>query len=308
MKKPEDPSKKQEDEDTEEPDGPEGDKPMSFWDHLDELRKRVTRALMVLLAGCLVAWAYKEELIKIVAKPFCDAWIEQKLEGDCKLNFAAPGDSFLAYFNLSLIGGFLIAAPYIFYQLWSFVAPGLYAKEKRYVIPFVLASTGLFAFGVWFGFLTAFPLTFGYFLSLAGNVDGMLTITPTVMMADYISFTMKMLLGFGAIFEIPIIFSFLARVGVVTHRKLIRWARYYVFGAFLVAAVLTPPDWASQLVMAIPACLLYGLSIGLVYIFQRKDVVAEEKKIEQEEAEAKAKEEAEKAAEEAAKAKRAVRR
>ena len=115
-------------------------------------------------------------------------------------------------------------------------------------------------------------------------------------MGDYFSFILKVLLGFGAIFEIPIIFSFLAMVGVVTHRKLIRWARYYVFGAFLVAAVLTPPDAASQIAMAIPACALYALSIGLVYLLQKKEVVAaeiEEEKAEKEAAAEKEREEAE---------------
>jgi sec-independent protein translocase protein TatC len=282
-------------EEVEDPEGPEDDKPMSFWDHLDELRKRVTTSLIVLLVATLVAWQFAEELFKIASKPFCDAWVEQKLEGTCELNFAAPQDGFTAYFNLSLIVGVMASAPVIFYQVWSFIAPGLYAKEKRYVIPFVAMSTLLFGCGMWFGFAVAFPFTFGYFLSFAGNIGEAVKISPEVMMGDYFSFVLKVLLGFGLIFEIPVVFSFLAMVGVVTHRKLIRWARYYIFGAFLVAAILTPPDWASQIAMAVPACGLYGLSIGLVYLLQRKDALQAELDDEKAEKEALAEKEREEA-------------
>jgi len=286
----------------EEPEGPEDDKPMSFWDHLDELRKRVTRSLVVLLVTTLVAWQYSEELFKIASKPFCDAWVAESLEGTCELNFAAPQDGFTAYFNLSLMVGILAGAPYLFYQLWSFIAPGLYAKEKRYVIPFVTISSVLFGCGMWFGFSVAFPFTFGYFLSFAGNIGDTVKISPEVMMGDYFSFVLKVLLGFGLIFEIPVVFSFLAMIGVVTHRKLIRWARYYIFGAFLVAAVLTPPDWASQIAMAVPACGLYGLSIGLVYMLQKKEAL--EAELEDEKAEKLAKEEKEREEAELAKKKK----
>ena len=282
-------------EEVEEPEGPEDDKPMSFWDHLDELRKRVTTSLVVLLVTTLVAFQYNKELGAIAAKPFCDAWTEQGLEGKCELNFAAPQDGFTAAFNLALIVGVMASAPVIFYQLWSFIAPGLYAKEKRYVIPFVLMSTVLFISGMWFGFAVAFPFTFGYFLSFAGDLGTTVKVSPEVMMGDYYSFILKVLLGFGLIFEIPIVFSFLAMVGLVTHRKLIKWARYYIFGAFFVAAVLTPPDWASQIAMAIPACALYGLSIGLVYFLQKKEALQAELDEEKAEQEAKAEKEREEA-------------
>jgi sec-independent protein translocase protein TatC len=294
-------SKKEVAEAVDEPEGPEDDKPMSFWDHLDELRKRITTSLIALVVTTLIAWQYNDELFSIASKPFCDAWAAQQLEGTCELNFAAPQDGFTSRFNLALIVGVMGAAPVIFYQLWSFIAPGLYAKEKRYVIPFVAMSTLLFGCGMWFGFSVAFPFTFGYFLSFAGNLGGV-KISPEVMAVDYLSFVTKVLLGFGAIFEIPILFSFLAMVGVVTHRKLIRWARYYIFGAFFVAAILTPPDAASQIAMAIPACGLYGLSIGLVFLLQKKEVV--EAEIEEEKAEKAAKAEQEREEAEAKKKKK----
>lgn len=274
--------------------GPEDDRPMTFWEHLDELRKRITRALGGMIIGCVIAWNYKEWLLAKLTQPFIDSWRENNLPGEPSLHFASPADAFLAYFNLSLIGGFAIATPWIFYQVWSFVAPGLYAKEKRYIIPFVFSSSGLFVGGGYVGYITAFGVTFGYLLGLSGPIEGGLTVTPTVMMGDYISFVMKMLLGFGVIFEIPILFTFLALIGVVTHTKLIRWMRYYIFGAFLVAAVLTPPDWASQLIMAIPAVGLYFISIGLVYVFQKKEALQADIEAQREKEEEKKKAEEEK--------------
>lgn len=281
--------------------GPEDDKPMTFWEHLDELRKRITRALGGLVIGCLVAWQYKEWLLAKLTAPFIDSWKANNLPGEPSLHFASPADAFLAYFNLSLIGGFALTTPWIFYQVWSFVAPGLYSREKRYIIPFVFSSSGLFVGGGYVGYITAFGVTFGYLLGLSGPIEGGLNVVPTVMMGDYISFVMKMLLGFGVIFEIPILFTFLALIGVVTHKKLIRWMRYYIFGAFLVAAVLTPPDWASQLIMAIPACGLYFISIGLVYVFQKKEALQAdiEAEKEREEEERQKKEEEKKAAKKA---------
>lgn len=281
------PAKDAPEEELDDEEGPEDDKPMTFWEHLDELRKRVTRALGGLVIGCLIAWQYKEWLLAKLTAPFIDSWKSNNLPGEPSLHFASPADAFLAYFNLSLIGGFAIATPWIFYQVWSFVAPGLYSREKRYIIPFVFSSSGLFVGGGYVGYITAFGVTFGYLLGLSGPIEGGLNVVPTVMMGDYISFVMKMLLGFGIIFEIPILFTFLALIGAVTHKKLIRWMRYYIFGAFFVAAVLTPPDWASQLIMAIPAVGLYFISIGLVYIFQKKealqaDIDAEKEKEEEE--------------------------
>lgn len=251
--------------------GPEDDKPMTFWEHLDELRKRVVRAMGALLVGAIVAWVFRVEVLAAICKPFQESWVGEHIAGDPSLHFATPGGVLTAYVKLSLIAGACIAAPVIFYQLWSFVAPGLYAREKRYVIPFVLFSTLLFVGGGWFGYVAAFPFTFGYFFSLAGDVGGVIAIKPTVMMEEYIDFVVQMFLGFGLVFELPILLTFLGMIGVINHKKLIRFARYYVFIAFFVAAVLTPPDWTSQIVMAVPAIGLYFISIGLVYIFQKRE-------------------------------------
>lgn len=245
------------------------DKPMSFWEHLDELRKRLVRSVLVFLAACIVGWEVRETLLHFLTIPFVQAWKDQGLPGTPSLHFGAPAAAFVAYFKLSMIGGAALASPFIFYQLWAFVAPGLYAREKRFVIPFVLCSTILFVGGGFFGWRAAFPVSFGYFLSMAGAVGGGegVTVTPTVMMGDYLDFVAHLLLGFGIIFEIPLVVLFLSVAGVINYLQLILFGRWFVLAAFVLAALLTPPDITSQLVMAVPMCLLYGLSIGLAYVF-----------------------------------------
>lgn len=249
---------------------PEDDVPMTIWEHLDELRKRIVWSMVALVVGMLGSWQYKERLLEVLVRPFRESWQTQGLAGPTTLHFAGPGDGMLAYFKLSMIGGAAVAAPMIFYQLWSFVAPGLYAKEKRFVIPFVVFSTLLFVGGGYFGFKLAFPMTFGFFLSASGNIGDSITITPTVMMGDYISHVTTWLLAFGLIFEIPLFLMFLGLAGIVDHKQLYRFFRYWVFIAFLVAAVITPPDVVQQLAIAAPMILLYFVSIGLVYLVQKK--------------------------------------
>jgi sec-independent protein translocase protein TatC len=186
------------------------------------------------------------------------------------LHFQTPAAAFLAYFKLSLLAGAALSSPLIFLQLWLFVAPGLYAKEKRFVIPFVVSSTALFVGGGYFGWRLVFPIAFEYLLSLSGQVqqgaEG-LVVSPTVMMGDYIGFVTRLLLGFGLIFEIPLFVFFMSVTGIVNYLQLIRVTRWVVVGAFAFAAILTPPDWTSQLMMAVPMIGLYGISILLAYIF-----------------------------------------
>jgi sec-independent protein translocase protein TatC len=250
-----------------EKDGDE-DTPMTFWEHLDELRKRLVWSVLAFFAGCMGMWELREKLLNFLTIPFVDAWKEQSIPGTPTLHFGAPAAAFVAYLKLSMIGGVAVASPFIFYQLWSFIAPGLYAREKRFVIPFVLFSTLLFVGGGLFGWRAAFPISFGYFLSMAGTVgENGITITPTVMMGDYLDFAAQLLLGFGIIFEIPLVILFLSIAGIINYLHLIQFGRWFILVAFIVAAVLTPPDITSQCVMAIPMCLLYGMSIGLAYVF-----------------------------------------
>jgi sec-independent protein translocase protein TatC len=259
------------------------DPPMTIWDHLAELRKRVVIALLSLCVTTGVAWTFQGDLLAFFAKPYMDAWIDHGLQGD-PFNFKTPAEGFLAMFQLSLLGGFALAAPIVFWQLWAFVAPGLYAREKRFVIPFVLSSTGLFLGGGYFGWKLVFPLAFKYLLSFGGSVetfwlfkDTPISVHPTVMISDYIQFVTRMLLGFGLVFEIPLLIFFLSLAGIVNYLQLIRFARWYIVGAFVVAAILTPPEATSQVMMAVPMILLYGLSIGLAYFFGKPPTEAQRK-------------------------------
>lgn len=253
------------------PDAPEDDKPMTFWEHLEDLRTRIVRSAIFFLIGFGLAYWKKEDLLEFISIPYCAAWKREAVEGTCALTFAAPHAAFMSYAKLSAIVGIAGAAPVISYQLWGFIAPGLYAREKRYIYPFAFASTALFIGGALLAYFVVFPLSFDFFLGMSGNHgDGSLTINPMITMENYISFATQMVLGFGLIFEIPIVLSFLALVGIVNHKMLIKFARYYILIAFIVAAIITPPDVQSQLIMAIPACLLYGISIGLVWLLQKK--------------------------------------
>jgi sec-independent protein translocase protein TatC len=262
------------DEDKHDQEG-EGGKPMTFWEHLEELRVRLIRSVIALFLGCVAAWSFHARLLDALVLPYAAAWQAAGMAGEPNINQSAPLTGFIAVVKLALIGGTAIAAPVIFYQLWAFVAPGLYAKEKRYVIPFVGLSTILFIVGGWFAWKVAIPLSLRFSLSFANQGAGHASITPLFMVDSYIDFCLQVLLGFGAAFELPMLLLFLSIAGVINHLTLLRYGRWFIFLAFVVAAILTPPDVPSQLVMAIPLCLLYGISIGLVYLFGKPPTEAE---------------------------------
>lgn len=254
------------------------DKPMTFWEHLDELRKRVMWSVASFFLACFAAWELREWMWGVLVAPWIQAWQSQKIQNAPSLHFVAPGEAFVANVKLSMLGGAAIAAPIIFYQLWSFVAPGLYAREKRFVIPFVLFSTALFLGGGYFGWKLAFPITFDYFLSLSGSVGfgaNVVQIMPTVTMESYLDFCIQMLLAFGLIFEIPLFILFLSVAGIVNYLHLIRFGRWFILVSFVLAAILTPPDATSQVIMAVPMCILYGVSIGVAWLFGKPPTEAQ---------------------------------
>lgn len=243
---------------------------MTFWEHLAELRSRLLRMILAFAIGSTVAWVFRETLLMWLTTPFIRAWNDQHLGGTAALHFPAPASLFIAYIKLALLGGFVLALPVMLYQLWAFIAPGLYSSEKKLAIPFVVSSCLLFAGGGYFGWRIAFPIAFQYLLGFSGPV-GMegFEVKPTVMIGDYIEFVTRMLLAFGAVFELPVLIFFLSVAGIVTHRHLIKFARYFVVIAFIVAAIITPPDITSQFLLAVPLCILYVLSIGISWLVTR---------------------------------------
>lgn len=242
---------------------------MTFWEHLDELRSRIVRMAIAFVVGGGTAWYFKGKVLTWLTKPYQAA-------GGVTLHFPGPADMFLAYVKLSALAGAIFALPIVLYQIWAFIAPGLYSKEKRFAIPFVISSCGLFAGGGYFGWKVAFPVAFHYLLSFAGALDGGegIKIVPTVMISDYISFVTHMLIAFGVAFELPVLAFFLSFAGIVTYKDLIKFFRYFIVVAFIISAVLTPPDPMSQLLLAIPLCGLYGISIIVAYLFGRKPAPA----------------------------------
>jgi sec-independent protein translocase protein TatC len=250
---------------------PEDDKVMSFWEHLDELRTRVTRAALAYVAATFAAWAIKDQLLAWLWQPFDASWRARGLPGEAQLHFAAPGDAFMAYFKLCMIAAMGLSAPVIFWQLWGFIAPGLYRKEKRWAFGFVFASTLFFVGGALFGWRMAFPITFDYFLSLTQDAaTAGVRLQPTVMFTDYLDFVSQMLLAFGIIFELPLFLTFLSMVGLVNYLQLYRFGRWFIMIAAVVGAVLSPPDTTSMIVMTVPLIALYFLSIGLAYVFGKR--------------------------------------
>lgn len=243
---------------------------MTFWEHLEELRTRLIRALLGFAVGTVVCWVYRETLLVWLTRPFMEAWNAGKLGGQAALHFPAPASLFVAYIKIALVGGLVLSLPVILYQLWAFVAPGLYAHEKRLAVPFVLSSCLLFAGGGYFGWKLAFPVAFQYLLGFSGPVGSEgFEVKPSVMIGDYIEFVARMLLAFGAVFELPVLIFFLSIAGVVTHQHLLKFFRYFIVVAFVIAAIITPPDVTSQFLLAVPLVLLYALSIGIAWLVDR---------------------------------------
>lgn len=244
------------------------DHSMTLWEHLSELRSRLVKMVLAFIGGSVVAWIYREQILLWLTQPFVEAWAASVHSGEASLNFPSPHSLFFAYVRLAALGGVVFALPVILYQVWAFVAPGLYSKEKRLAVPFVLSSCALFALGGWFGWRFALAVAFRYLLGFSGSVGG-LEVKPTVMINEYVQFVTDMLLAFGFAAELPVVVFFLSIAGIITHKHLIRFFRYFVVVAFVIAAVLTPPDPISQLMLAVPLCLLYGFSIGVAFIFSR---------------------------------------
>jgi sec-independent protein translocase protein TatC len=249
---------------------PTGDLKMTIWEHLAELRKRIVRAAIALGISAIVCWSQRQLLLAWLVHPYEKAWIARNFPGKPELQTLAPADVFVGYLQLSLVGGVVIAIPVIFYQLWAFISPGLYAKEKRLIVPFVFFSSGLFISGVLFAYYVAFPFTLNYFFSLLGQVDQagtVLTQRPTL--EFYLDFSTQMLLAFGFVFELPLFISFLVLAGIVTPKQLLKFSRWAILGAFALGAVVTPgPEISSQIAVSAALVGLYFLSIAIAFILR----------------------------------------
>jgi sec-independent protein translocase protein TatC len=252
------------------PESPESDVKMTIWEHLDELRKRLVRAALALGVSTIACWTMRQQLLAWLIHPYEKAWTARNFPGAPELQTLGPADVFVGYLQLSLVGGVVIAIPVIFYQLWSFISPGLYAREKTLIFPFVLFSTTLFLSGVAFAYYVAFPFTFNYFFSLLGQIDAagaVLTQRPTL--EFYLDFSTQMLLAFGAVFELPLFISFLVLAGIVTPKQLVGFSRWAILASFALGAVVTPgPEVSSQIAVSGALVALYFLSIAIAFVLK----------------------------------------
>ncbi len=228
--------------------------------HLEELRKRLITCAIAIGVGFALSYGFKEKLFKILTSP-----LEKLMQSGDKLIYTSLPEAFFTYIKVSFLFGILIASPVIIYQLWAFIAPGLYKKEKSTFLPIIFLSSLFFAAGSLFGYFVVFPLGFKFFLSFATE-----TIRPLPSMKEYLSFAAKLLLAFGVCFELPLVLTALAKLGIVSVAFLKKNRKYALLLFFVTSAILTPPDIISQVMLAIPLALLYELSIFGAKIFGKK--------------------------------------
>jgi sec-independent protein translocase protein TatC len=232
---------------------------MSLLEHLEELRRRIVRSALFLVAGFFVAYYFREKIYGLMEAPMVAALTKHKL--DPHLVYLNPVDGFNMYIKLSLIGGAIIASPFILYQVWMFISPGLYQKEKRYVVPFMSATVGLFLAGAYFGYHYVFAGALDFLLGYSAQFRPMVTIS------EYTDLFMTVILGLGITFELPILIFFLALFGIVSAKFLWKNFRYAVLIIFIIAAIITPtPDIPTMCVFATPMLVLYLIGIGVAFL------------------------------------------
>jgi sec-independent protein translocase protein TatC len=226
---------------------------MSLMEHLDELRKRIVRSMIFLGLGFAVCWGFHDRLIDFIQAP---------LTRDGKsLNMIHPMDGMNLAIHVSLVGGLILASPFVLFQVWLFIAPGLYQKEKRFVLPFMAATVGLFLTGAYFGYFWVLPSAVHILLDVFGG-----KFTSVISIEEYTGFFLSIILGLGIAFELPVLIFFLALFGIVSPRFLWKNIRYAILAVFLVAAIICPmPDPVSMCLYAMPLLGLYLIGIGVAW-------------------------------------------
>ena len=236
-----------------------------FTAHLEELRKRLITCFIAVGVGFAICYGFKEKLFQILVRPLLQA-----MKTGESLIYTGLPEAFFTYLKVALLSGLMLAAPIIIYQFWMFVAPGLYEREKRMMLPIVFLSSLFFVGGALFGYFIVFPWGFKFFLGFA---DEHIRALPS--MKEYLGFSAKLLLAFGFVFELPLVITFLAKLGLVSVEFLKKNRKYALLLFFAGAAILTPPDVVTQIMMALPLMLLYEISIVGARIFGRPKIKPE---------------------------------
>jgi len=236
------------------------DEKLPFTTHLEELRSRLIKCFIAVGVGFVLSYGFKEKLFEILTAPL----ISVMKPGETLIYTNLP-EAFFTFLKAAFLSGIMLASPIIIYQFWMFVAPGLYQKERRMLLPIVFLSSLFFIGGALFGYFIVFPWGFKFFLGFASE-----TIRPLPSMKEYLSFSSKLLLAFGLVFELPLILTFLAKLGLVSVGFLKKNRKYAILLFFVGAAILTPPDVVTQVMMALPLMVLYEISIIGAKIFGKK--------------------------------------
>jgi len=236
---------------------------MGFIEHLEELRKRIIRSMAFIVGGFGVCWIWHERIFGWIQKPIVQVLSSHKLS--TQLVYTNPIDPFNMYLKISLIAGIFVASPFVLYQVWGFIAPGLYKSERRYVGPFMISTVGLFVAGGFFAYKVVYPQALTFLVEFSRQFTPMITIN------EYIELFMTIVLGLGAVFEMPILVFFLALFGLISPGWMWRNFRYSILGIFVIAAIITPtPDIMNMCIFAAPMIVLYLLSIGIAYLVHPK--------------------------------------
>ena len=236
---------------------------MGFLDHLEELRRRIIYSIVAVAVGCIVCWTYVVRLVDLMQRPIVDALRANGLPE--KLVYLNPVDPFNLYIKVAAVAGLFVASPFVLYQLWLFVAPGLYRNEKRYVVPFMVSTVGLFLAGGFFGYRLVYPQALRFLIEFSKQF------TPMITIEEYSQLFLTIIVGMGVIFEMPILVFFLSLMGIVTAGWMWHNLRYSILVIFIIAAVLTPTtDILNMCIFAAPMVALYVLSIAIAWLVHPK--------------------------------------
>jgi sec-independent protein translocase protein TatC len=234
---------------------------MPFTGHLQELRSCLVKSLLAVAVGFAVCYANVERLFSFLTRPLT-------LIDSPGLTLIGTGviEAFYTKMKVSFIAGLFFALPVVLWQIWRFTAPGLYEHEKRYAKSFVFFGTLFFLLGAWFCYSVIFQLGFAFLIRRYEAIQ----VRPAIRVGEYLSFASEIVFAFGAMFQLPVVAYFLTRIGLIDHKFLVRQFRYAIVLIFVLSAVLTPPDMISQILLALPLTLLYGVSIGVAYFAKAK--------------------------------------
>ena len=227
--------------------------------HLEELRKRIILSVVGIVVGFFSCWSFADRIFALMQKPIIEALRHHGLGGG--LVYLNPTEPFNLYLEVGLVGGIFLASPFVFYQLWLFIAPGLYRREKRYVLPFLLSTVGLFLGGGFFGYRMVYPASLDFLIGYGQRFQPMITI------GEYTKLFLTIIIGLGLIFEMPILVFFLALMRLITARWMWRNLRYSILAIFIVAAIVTPTtDILNMCLFATPMVALYAIGIGVAWL------------------------------------------